>query len=64
MSSKLVNFRFPEYLDKSLEEAKWQLRKSKSEIVKEAIIEYLKEKAPDIYEKFLENKGKDNDSWR
>ncbi len=58
MSSKLVNFRFPENLDKAIEEAKWQLRKSKSEIVKEAIKEYLKNKAPDIYEKFLEKERK------
>ncbi|WP_457642200.1 ribbon-helix-helix protein, CopG family [Persephonella sp.] len=58
MKSKPVNFRFPEELDKALEEAKWELRKSKSEIVKDAVKEYLKNKAPAIYKKYLEEKGK------
>ena len=31
------------------EEAKWELRKSKSEIVKVAVKEYLKIKSPEIY---------------
>jgi len=53
MADKVISFRVSTEIDKALEEAKWQLRKSKSEIVKEAIKEYLKNKAPDVYEKFL-----------
>ncbi len=58
MSEKVMTFRVDNKLSEALEEAKWQLRKSKSEIVKEAIKEYLKNKAPDIYEKFLEKEKK------
>ena len=58
MSEKVMTFRVDNKLSEALEEAKWQLRKSKSEIVKEAIKEYLKNKAPDIYEKFLEKERK------
>lgn len=58
MSEKVMTFRVDNKLSEALEEAKWQLRKSKSEIVKEAIKEYLKNKAPDIYDKFLEKERK------
>ncbi len=58
MSDKVITFRVDKDLSQALEEAKWELRKSKSEIVKEAIKEYLKNKAPDIYEKFLEKENK------
>ena len=57
MSEKVITFRVDDKLSEALEEAKWELRKSKSEIVKEAIKEYLKNKAPDIYEKFLQKEN-------
>jgi len=36
-----VSFRFPAELVERLEEAKWELRKNKAEIVIEAVEEYL-----------------------
>ncbi len=56
MEGKVISFRVDESLWNALEEAKWSSRKAKSEIVKEAVILYLKEKYPEIYERFLESK--------
>ena len=56
MEGKVISFRVDKALWDALEEAKWSSRKAKSEIVKEAVILYLKERHPEIYERFLEKK--------
>jgi len=55
IESKIVTFRVNKALWDALEEAKWSLRKAKSEIIKEAVVLYLKDKHPEIYERFLES---------
>ena len=57
----IVSFRIPSSLRQALDEAQWTLRKRKSEIVREAITEYLKNHCPEVYEEFLkgeEGEGK------
>jgi len=54
MEDKVISLRVSKNLWDALEEAKWTSRKPKSEIVKEAIILYLKQKYPEIYERFVE----------
>jgi predicted transcriptional regulator len=43
-------------VDEALNEAKWELRKSKTQILEEAVIFYLKEHCPEVYQKLLEKK--------
>ena len=47
-------------VDEALNEAKWELRKSKTQILEEAVIFYLKEQCPKIYEKLLATKQKED----
>jgi Arc/MetJ-type ribon-helix-helix transcriptional regulator len=44
---KLFNLRMPKEFIEALDEAKWTLRKSMSELVREAIIEYLERHLPE-----------------
>ncbi len=48
--------RIDQDVDEALNEAKWELRKSKTQILEEAVIFYLKEHCPTVYEKLMEKK--------
>ena len=53
----IVSFRIPKALRVALDEAQWVLRKRKSEIVREAIAEYLKRHCPEVYKEFLDEEN-------
>jgi len=61
--TEYLNIKIQKPIDEALEEARWCLRMNKTEIVETAIVELIKEKCPEIYERFLkdvvvkENKG-------
>jgi len=57
---KLIALRISKDMDSALEEAQWKLRKRKTDIIREAITEYLKNHCPEVYEEFLkgEEEGK------
>ena len=50
---KFLGIKVLNEIDKALNEAKWHLRMTKTEIVEEAIKEYLKRHCPEVYEEFL-----------
>jgi predicted DNA-binding protein len=58
---KLIALRVPEELDKALEEAQWTLRMRKTELIREAIKEYLKRHCPEVYEEFLNEQNRERD---
>ena len=58
---KLIALRVPEELDKALEEAQWTLRMRKTELIREAIKEYLKCHCPEVYEEFLNEQDRERD---
>jgi len=56
---KLIALRVSDEMDKALEEAQWVLRMRKTEVIREAIKEYLQKHCPQVYEEYLsEENGK------
>ena len=55
--TKLIALRVSESMNNALDEAQWVLRKRKSEIVREAISEYLKRHCPEVYKEFLDEEN-------
>ena len=43
---KLLNFKVPNELFEALEETKWTLRKSVSEVIRESVVEYMEKHLP------------------
>jgi len=61
---KLIALRVPEEMDKALEEAQWSLRMRKTEVIREAIKEYLRRHCPEVYEEFLKGLESEQDRER
>ena len=58
---KFLGIKVLDEIDKALNEAKWHLRMTKTEIVEEAIKEYLKRHCPEVYEEFLNEQDRERD---
>ena len=55
---KFLSLKIRNDIDKALNEAKWHLRMTKTELVEEAIREYLQRHCPEVYEEFLNEQDK------
>ncbi|SMO61066.1 hypothetical protein SAMN06269117_11424 [Balnearium lithotrophicum] len=58
---KLIALRVSDEMDRALEEAQWILRMRKTEVIREAIKEYLQKHCPEVYKEYLSEQDREGD---